>query len=158
MVMLTVNMHQRLGLVNRTTGIVHQILLSEDQSMANNSTVCPPIPILINFTPFIHTHSNLLNIQLEGLPQNIVPITCISRTMFYKHNSTNYSCEKFFKIVYTQLPLMPTFFLIDYKGQRQTYDCFIIDLKNPPDKHPLSMHNIYVTLSHLHTHEGLIIL
>ena len=150
--MLVKNMHQKFRLVNGAIGIVHQILLSEDKKMAQNSTVRPPTLVQINFT-----HSNLFNI-LEGLPHNFVYIIPISRTIFYKYYYIDYSCKKIFKLGQIQLSLMLEFCLKNYKGQGQTYDHLIIDLKTSLDKYPLSMRNIYVTLSCLHTLAGLIIL
>jgi len=47
---------------------------------------------------------------------------------------------------------------MDFEFQGQTFDHLIIGLKQPPNNVPISMHNIYVTLSRLCSLDGFIIL
>ncbi len=51
---------------------------------------------------------------------------------------------KKFNINQYQLPLAPTFYLIDFKFQGQTFEQLIINLHQPPDIVQLNMHNIYM--------------
>jgi hypothetical protein len=66
--------------------------------------------------------------------------------------------SKTFNVSQYQLPLAPTFCLIDFKAQGKTFEHLIIGLCQPLDSIQLNMHNIYVTFSHLCSLDGLIIL
>ena len=44
------------------------------------------------------------------------------------------------------------------QGQGERFSNLIVDFSKPPYKNPLIMHNIYVTLSHLRSNKGLVLL
>jgi hypothetical protein len=57
-----------------------------------------------------------------------------------------------------QLSIALAFCLTNFKAEGQTSDHLIIDLHNSPNNVPLNMHNIYVTISHLCSIDGFVIL
>jgi hypothetical protein len=118
----------------------------------------PPINVLVNFNDFIKKNIKLQNIKLEGLLKNVIPIIPISKNFQYHYHILKSNTFKTFTINSYQLPLALTFYLIDFKAQRQTFDNLIIDLWQPHDNVHLNMHNIYVTLSHVWSIDRLIIL
>ncbi len=65
---------------------------------------------------------------------------------------------KTFSVKCEQIPLNPTFCLIYYKGEGQTFDKLIVDLHKLVDNMALTMHNICVILFHLWSIEVLVIL
>jgi len=65
---------------------------------------------------------------------------------------------KTFNISCYQLPLIPTFCLIDLKIQGQTFEHLVINLHQPPNNVQHNMHNIYVTFYRLHLLNELMIL
>jgi hypothetical protein len=158
-VMLTENRYPTLGLVNGTIGIVHEIILDHDTPGNDVLFIKPPLHVLVDFNSFINDHKSSLNdIMIENLPKNIVPIVPISRSFDYIHEIEGPQYSKKFSIKKRQIPLSPAFCLIDYKGQGETFNNLIVDFSKPPDRNPLTMHNIYVTLSRLRSSEGLVLL
>jgi hypothetical protein len=85
----------------------------------------------------------------------VVTIAPITRNFQYHHYREESNTSKTFNINRYQVPLAPTFCLIDFKSQRQTFDCLIIRFHQPPNIVQLNMHNIYVTLSRLHSLDDL---
>jgi hypothetical protein len=98
------------------------------------------------------------DITLESLPKNVRPIVSISIIFQYHHQIPESNTSNIFNINRYQLPLAFAFCFIYFEYQGQTFDHLIIDLKQPPDNLPINMHNIYVTLSQLHSLDGLVIL
>jgi hypothetical protein len=118
-----------------------------------------PINVLVNFNEFINKHINLQNITLDELPTNVIPIAPILKSFQYNHYIPKSNTSKNFTINRYQLLLAPTFCFTNFKAQRQTFDHLIIDVCQPLDNVWLNMHNnIYITLSCLHSINGLIIL
>jgi hypothetical protein len=157
--MLTENQYPTLGLVNGTIGIVHEIVLDHDIPRNDTLFIKPPLHILVDFNSFINDHkSSLSNIMIEGLPKNIVPIVPISRSFDYIYEIEGPQYSKKNSIKRRQIPLSPIFCLTDYKEQGETFNNLIVDFSKSPDRNPLTMHNIYVTLSRLRSSEGLALL
>jgi hypothetical protein len=80
------------------------------------------------------------------------------RNFQYHHFIEESNTSKTYNVSQYQLPLAPTFCLIDFKAQGQTFEHLIIGLCQPPNSIQLYMHNMYVTFSCLHFLDGLIIL
>ena len=157
-VLLTKNLYSNLGLINNTIGSVHNIVMPENKDNINTVFIKPPLLILADFNDFIQNHKSFKNIEFEGLPKNIVPIAPMCRNFEYKYKIDGLQHSKRFSIKRKQIPLNPAFCLTNYKEQGESFHNLIVDFYNPPDKHPITMHNIYVTLSRLHSISGLIIL
>jgi len=121
-------------------------------------TVYPPINVLVNFNDFIKKNIKLQNIKLESLLKNVIPIIPISMNFQYHHHILESNTSKTFTINRYQLSIAPTFCLIDFKAQGQTFDNLIIDLWQPLNNVHLNMHNIYITLSPPQSMDGFIIL
>jgi len=100
----------------------------------------------------------LQNIKLESLLKNVIPIIPISTNFQYYHCIFESNTSKTFTINRYQLLIAPTFCLVDFKTQGQTFDNLIIDLWQPPDNVHLNVHNIYITLSPPQSIDGFIIL
>ncbi len=110
------------------------------------------------FNDFIKKNIKLKNLKLESLPKNVIPIIPISRNFQYHHHILESNTSKTITVNRYQLPIAPTFCLTYFKAQGQTFDNVIIDLWQPMDNVHLNMHNIYITLSHLRSIDGFIIL
>jgi hypothetical protein len=74
----------------------------------------PPINVLIDFNEFIQKHEMLQDLNLKGLPKNVIPITSITRNCQYHHSIQGSNTLKTFNISCYQLPFIPTFCLIDF--------------------------------------------
>ena len=113
---------------------------------------------MIDLNPFIDDHKTSLNdIMIEGLPKNIVPIVPVSRSFDYIHEIEGPQYSKNFSIKRRQNPLSLAFCIIYYKRQDETFSNLIVDFSKLLDRNPLTMHNIYVTLSHLRSRKGLLL-
>ncbi len=86
----------------------------------------------------------LQDINMKGLPKNVIPITSITRNCQYHHSKQGSNTLKTFNISCYQLPLTPTFCLFDFKIQGQTCEHLVINLHRPPNNVQHNMHNIYV--------------
>jgi hypothetical protein len=93
----------------------------------------PPMNILVNFNEFIEKNGTLQNITFQGLWKFVVPIGPITRNFQYHHYRQESNTSKTFNISRYQVPLAPSFYLIDLKSQGQTFDRLIIDLYQPPN-------------------------
>jgi hypothetical protein len=118
----------------------------------------PPINVLIDFNEVIQNHETLQDITFKGLPKNVTPITPMTRNFQHHHFIQESNTFKTFNISQYQLPLAPAFCLTNFKAQGQTIECLIIDLRQPPNNVQLNIHKIYVTLSHLRSLNGVVVL
>ncbi len=101
----------------------------------------------------------LQDINVKGLPKNVITITPITKNFKYHHFIQESSISKTFNIYIYKLPLRtPTSYLIDFKVRGQTFEHLVIHLHQPLDNVQLNMHNTYVTLSCLHFLNELVIL
>jgi hypothetical protein len=73
----------------------------------------------------------LQDINLKGLPKNVIPLTSITKNCQYHHSIQGSNTLKTFNISCYQLPLTPTFCLIDFKIQGQTFEHLVINLHQP---------------------------
>jgi hypothetical protein len=94
----------------------------------------------------------------DKLPTNVIPIAPISNSFQYNHYILESNTSKNFTINRYQLPLASAFCFTNFKTQRQIFDHLTINVCQPSDDVRLNMHNIYITLSCLHSIDGLIIL
>jgi hypothetical protein len=118
----------------------------------------PPINVHINFH-FKQKHITLQDISVKGLPMNVITIAPITKNFQYHNFIQESNISKKFNINFYKLQLKtPSFYLIDFKAQGQTFEHLVINLHQPLDSVQLNMHNIYVTLSCLDFKNGLVIL
>jgi ATP-dependent exoDNAse (exonuclease V) alpha subunit len=157
-VIITKNLYPKIRIVNGTIGYVQNISFAKSHWIQYDELMHLPINVLIDFNEIIQNHETLQDITLEGLPKNVIPITPITRNFQYHHFVQESNTFKTFNISQYQLPLAPTFCLTNFKAQGQTFECLIIDLCQPPNNVQLNMHNIYVTLSHLRSFDGVVLL
>jgi hypothetical protein len=76
-------------------------------------------------TPFFIIYKGMKIIVMKNLYPNLGIVNEIH--IFKSNTSKNFTINKY------QLPLAPTFGLIDFKAQGQTFDHLIIDLYQPPN-------------------------
>jgi hypothetical protein len=157
-IIITKNLYPKLGIVNENIKYIENISLKYSKWILKNITMHPPINVLVNFNDFIKKNIKLQNLKLKGFPKNVIPIIPISRNFQYHHHILESNTSKTYIINRYQLPLALAFCLINFKAQGQTFDNLIIDLRQPPNNVHLNMHNIYITLSHLQSIDGFIIL
>jgi hypothetical protein len=111
----------------------------------------PPTNVYVDLNEFIEKHDILQSITLKGLLKNVIQIILISITFQYHHRIPYSNISKTFNMNRYQLSFALAFCFTNFKSQGQTFDHLIIDLKQPLDNVPINMHNIYVTLSQLHS-------
>ena len=99
-------------------------------------------------TLFVKLDRPAKTIQLEGLPENVVPLTRISRSILCVTPS-----ELALKINRSQVPILPNFAMTDYASQGKTRPINVVDLSSCRDH--LSY---YTCLSRGSTCKGTIIL
>ncbi len=154
-IIIAKKLYPKLGIVNESIRYIENISLANSKWIHKNITMHSPIDVLVNFNDFIAKNIKLQNIQLEGLPKNVIPIIFISRNFQYHHHILESNTLKTYIINRYQLPLALVFCLTNFKAQGQTFN---IDLRQSPNNVHLNMHHIYVTLSLLQSMDVLIIL
>lgn len=76
-VIITQNIYPKIVILKGTIGYVQNILLTKSHWIQHDNLMHPPINFLINFNEFIQKHEILQNINLKGLPKNVIPIAPI---------------------------------------------------------------------------------
>jgi hypothetical protein len=127
-VIITQNIYPKTTIFKGTIGYVQSILLTKSHWIQHDNLMHPPINVLINFNEFIQKHEMLQNINLKGLPKNVIPIAWIIRNFKYHHSIQGSNSSKTFNISRYQLPLASYFCLTNFKTQGQTFEDLVIDL------------------------------
>lgn len=127
-VIITQNIYPKTIILKETIGYVQSILLTKSHWIQHDNLLHPPINVLINFNEFIQKHEMLQNINLKGLPKNVIPIAPIIRNFQYHHSIQGSNTSKTFNISCCQLPLASYFYLTNFKTQGQTFEDLVIDL------------------------------
>jgi hypothetical protein len=87
----------------------------------------PPINVHINFH-FKQKHITLQDINVKGLPKNVITIAPITEKFKYHHFIQESNISKKFNIIFYKLSLrIPTSYLIDFKSQGQTFQHLVIN-------------------------------
>ena len=137
--MVTLNILTNLDVANGVQGTVEGIVLDEQerQIMTQNSQVnhlhYPPQYVLMKL---LCTKAP----QLEGLSQNVIPITLIAKSFMTTKNGEKMTVNR------SQLPLTLTYAFTNYRSQGQTLQPVYIDIGSPPYGR-LTPFNIYIVLS-----------
>jgi hypothetical protein len=127
-VIITQNIYPKTIILKETIGYVQSILLTKSHWIQHDNLLHPPINVLINFNEFIQKHEMLQNINLKGLPKNVIPIAPIIRNFQYHHFIQGSNTSKTFNISCCQLPLASYFCLTTFKTQGQTFEDLVINL------------------------------
>jgi hypothetical protein len=128
-VIIIKNLYPKKRIVNGTIGYVQNIALTKSHWIEYDELMHPPINVFINFDEVIQYHETLQNMILEGLSKNVILIAPIIKIFQYQHFVQESNTFKTFNISQYQLPFAPTFCLIDFKVQGQTFERLIIDLR-----------------------------
>jgi hypothetical protein len=151
---ITEDLYRKIGIVNGTIGCSKHF----NQKKRLDSLQWIDAPMHEHFGRFYWVHRKKRYItkhNSQGLTKKCGDYSPITRNFQNHHYGEESSTSKTFNINRYQVPLAPTFCLIDSKSQRQTFDCLIIHFHQSLDIVQLNMHNIYVTLSHLHSLDNL---
>jgi hypothetical protein len=127
-VIITQNIYPKLVILKGIIGYVQNVLLTKSHWIQHDNLMHPPINVLINFNEFIQKYEMLQNINLKGLPKNVISIAPIIRNFQYHHSIQGSNTSKTFNISRYQLPLASYFCLINFKTQGQTFEDLVIDL------------------------------
>lgn len=98
-------------------------------------------------TLFVKLTTSPKDVQLEGLPLNVVPVSHMAQKIKAKKPD-----GKFLKILRDQVPILPNFAMTDYGSQGRTRPNNVCDLQNCKDHR-----SIYTCLSRGSTYDGTII-
>ena len=145
-VMVTFNVETDLDVANGARGEIIKIVLDENESNYSPTQSIirlkyPPVYVLIRMK------SSKVS-GLEGLEQNIIPLTPMEHTFLITQGSQSKT------VVRKQLPLTTAYAFTDYRSQGQTIQNAIIDIASPPTG-TLTPFNIYVALSRSRGREGI---
>jgi hypothetical protein len=138
-VMVTMNILTDLNVANGVRGHIEGIVLDERERFISRdeshsiSLHYPPRYVLVRLD---RTKAPVL----DGLPQNVIPITPIKKSFVINQNGTKVSVTR------SQLPLTLAYAFTDYRSQGQTLLPVIVDIGSPPYGF-LTPFNIYVALS-----------
>jgi hypothetical protein len=128
-----------LDVANGVRGHVEGIVLDEREHLItrNNSHSIhlryPPRYVLVKLD---RTKAPVL----DGLPENVIPITPVRKTFTINRNGERISVTR------SQLPLTLAYAFTDYRSQGQTLQPILVDIGPPPYGY-LTPFNIYVALS-----------
>lgn len=137
-VMVTLNLRTELDVANGMRGEIVKIVLDERERVEDNhsSKIRLQYPVRYILVKLHRTKAP----QLEGLSENVIPISPISKSF-----NINVASQRV-TVTRTQLPITPAYAFTDYRGQGQTIDPVYIDIGTPPYGH-LTPFNLYVALS-----------
>ncbi len=76
-VMFTKILYRKIGLINGTIYIVHEIVIDNSTNLKTFNFHKPFLYILVDFNTFINNHYNFKNIYIHGYSKNIIPIVPI---------------------------------------------------------------------------------
>jgi hypothetical protein len=116
-VIIIQNIYPKIIILKGTIGYVQSILLTKSHWVQHDNLMHPPINALINFNKFLQEHEMLQNINLKGLPMNVIPIAPIIRNFQYHHSIQGSNTSKTFNISHYQLPLASYFCWTNFKTQ-----------------------------------------
>jgi len=80
------NLYPKIGLINGTIGIVHEIVIDDSIKEENSTFIEPPLYVVINFNTFITNHFDLKDINLNGIAKNVILITPIFQIFNYQYD------------------------------------------------------------------------
>ena len=138
-VMVTLNILTDLDVANGVRGRIEGVVLDERERLIQTkdshiaSLQYPPRYVLVKLD---RTKAP----ALDGLPQNVIPITPVKKTFVINREGTKVSVTR------SQLPLTLAYAFTDYRSQGQTLQPVIIDI-GPPPFGSLTPFNMYVALS-----------
>ncbi|SRR6266404_2176051 len=137
-VMIMFNIQTDLDIANGSCGVIMGIALQagdEENAKDNDIVKLNQVPACV-LVKMDKTKVPLL----EGLAENVIPLTALERTFTVIHGSEKKT------VIRKQLPLTPSYAFTDYRSQGQTIDAAIVDIVSPPTGR-MSAFNLYVTLS-----------
>ena len=147
-VMVTLNILMDLDVANGVRGHIEGIVLDERECLIprNNSHSIhlryPPRYVLVKLD---RTKAPVL----DGLSQNVIPITPVKKTFSINRNGEKISVTR------SQLPLTLAYAFTDYRSQGQTLQPVIVDIGSPPYGYLMPFNSIYVALSRGTGHENI---